>query len=504
MISRKKLGQFFTKQVIADLMVKWVTENSPSKILDPAVGLGVFLNTVDSISPNTQKFGYEIDSVILEEYYKKNTFKATIYNEDYLNDFNRNKYDAIICNPPYNKFQCIQDRKKYIDNFYKQYNIKLSGYTNQCIYFLVKSINELTSNGRCCYIIPYEFLNNGYGKIIKDLFIDKKIVHTILKVNSSIALFDNVITTSCIIFIENTIHSGINFLNVDDINQLENFNLKDAISSYQNHFYNYSQLNSNDKWNNYFTGSCEINKTNALIPFKEISTVKRGIATGNNNYFTLNKSKIIEFGLSDNVCLPCITKSPDIENLVFTKDVFNKLVDSNKKMYLFDGTKSLTKSDFDYIELGEREKYHESYLTSHRKPWYSIENKDPAPILVSVFCRNKIKILRNEMMIKNLTTFHGIHFKKSMSEDEINIIFCYLLTPLAQEILLKNKREYGNNLDKFEPNDLNNAYVININAIDMYWRKKILEIYQKLKYVDYDKQSIEELNGIFSNIIYNN
>ena len=34
MISKKKLGQFFTEQVIADLMVKWVTENSPSKILD--------------------------------------------------------------------------------------------------------------------------------------------------------------------------------------------------------------------------------------------------------------------------------------------------------------------------------------------------------------------------------------------------------------------------------------------------------------------------------------
>lgn len=38
--------------------------------------------------------------------------------------------------------------------------------------------------------------------------------------------------------------------------------------------------------------------------------------------------------------------------------------------------------------------------------------------------------------------------------------FANLLTPIGHEHLCINKRDYGNGLNKFEPNDLNNALIL--------------------------------------------
>lgn len=505
MSHKKEFGQFFTSKTIAKHMVKWVLEKSPSKLLDPAVGLGVFLDIADSINPNVEKVGYEIDPVILNKYCNNHSYKSLVYNKDYLSDFSDIKYDSIICNPPYNRFQNIKNRKEYISDFEKKIGIKLNGYSNQCVYFLIKSISELSINGRCCYIMPYEFLNTGYGEIVKKILVDRQIVHSIIKFDPCLSLFEDALTTSCIIFIENKKHRGINFIKISELKQLNDFDLNDSAIKDNTNYYEYSKLDVNKKWNYYFEKkitSKPIIKN--LVAFNSICSIKRGIATGNNQYFTLNKSKISSFNLSEDVCLPCITKSPDINDVILNKKVFNELVSTDKKMYLFDGTKSKTRDDLAYIKYGEKNNCHTSYLTSHRTPWYSIENREPAPILISVFCRNKIKVIRNEIMARNLTAFHGVYFNNDVSENYINILFCYLLTPIAQEILFTNKREYGNSLDKFEPNDLNNSFIVNIDLINNNTKKEILDIYSDFYVTKNHMHDIEVLNKIFTRIIFDN
>ena len=169
----------------------------------------------------------------------------------------------------------------------------------------------------------------------------------------------------------------------------------------------------------------------------------------------------------------------------------------DKNVYIFDGTKAKIKNDFLYIEYGEKLGVNKTYLTSHRNPWFAIEQKDTAPILISVFNRDKIKFIRNKCNVKTLTTFHNLFFKqKNITEEEINIFFSYLLTPIAQEILYLNKREYGNGLNKFEPNDLNNAMVINIDKIEIKDRNEILKLYNQLK-LEENEIFIKELNSIF-------
>lgn len=492
MKNKKILCQFFTNNTISKFMASWIMENNPKNVLEPSAGDGALIRAILDINHNINIDAIDIDktmcsilSNIIDE--------KSIINTDYL-QANINKYDAIICNPPYNKFHNIQNRKFLVNDFNNKYNIKLNGYTNLYAFFIVKSLNELNLNGRCAYIVPYEFLNTGYGKIIKDYFIKTKSLQYIIKFNNKLDIFNDAITTSCILLFENKIHDTINFVSIENIEELNPFlNFKNNIT------YKYDDLVSSEKWINYFN-KVESHNNNNLIQIKEIGKVKRGIATGNNNYFTLNKQKIKDFNLSQEVCMPCITKSADISNIILDNTQFYKLKNMNKKVFIFNGKEAINKKDYEYINIGEKEGVNKTYLTSKRKPWYSIEEKQSAPILLSVFCRNKIKVIRNEAMIKNLTTFHGLYFNSNTSDDNINILFCYLLTPIAQKILFKNKREYGSGLDKFEPNDLNNSQIININKIKKNDKDEILRIYKQLKN-SYNEQSIKNLNLIFSNYV---
>lgn len=495
MTEKKALGQFFTNPIIAKFMVELVDAKKAKTFLDPSIGMGIFTNFANQLNENLQITACEVDSKIISDLKKDLTYSLQLFNEDYLTkDFSK-KFDVIVCNPPYNKFQEIPNRKELIKLFAEKYNISLSGYSNLCVYFLVKSINELKKNGKCCYIIPYEFLNTGYGERIKKYLLESKMLKSIIKFNNDLKLFDEAITTSCILLLENRINEKVEFVNIDCIEELN----KQGISKKSKKI-KYSDLDPRRKWLQYFDFTAKESEYHNLIKVSEIAKVSRGIATGSNEYFTLNRTKINDYKLSEQVCIPCITKSPDINGLFVNKEIFDALAEKDKKVFLFDGSNSRDKEDFDYIRYGEEKNVDKTFLTSHRNPWYSIENKKPAPILLSVFSRNKIKVVRNEMMIKSLTTFHGMHFK-DYDEEKINLLFCYLLTPLAQKILYKNKREYGEGLDKFEPNDLNTAYVLDVDVITKKDRKKIADIYEELKH-NSNNQLINNLDSIYSKYVY--
>lgn len=496
MSKKNELGQFFTNETIAGYMAKLVYSPSCNKVLDPAVGPGVLLKSIKKIcNRNLEYTGYDVDADMLSLFQENSNIKATLIHTDYLTDFFDEKYDAIICNPPYNKFQEIPLRDQYIKTFAEKYNIKISGYSNLCVYFLIKSLNELLPNGKCVYIIPYEFLNTGYGKTIKQYLLNSKMLKAIIKFDNNLSLFSDAITTSCIILFENNHNETVDFISISSIKEIEDNNPNAIVSR------NYNDLDPTIKWNNYFN-SDEDNAYNNLVPFSNVAKVKRGIATGNNTFFSLSQPQIKKLKLSSKSCIKCIAKSPDIRVSVFTESDFEITRKADKKVFLFDGQRASTDSDFAYIRYGEENEVNKSYLNSHRNPWYLIENKDVAPIWISVFNRDKLKIIRNETSCKNLTTFHGVYLNDDCAEN-INIFFCYLLTPICQTILKKNKREYGDGLDKFEPNDLNNSSVLDISVISHPDKEKILIEYEKIKSTGVNDSIISLLNSIFSSYILN-
>jgi len=505
---RKKFAQFFTPFQLASLMADWLLGNKDLKtILEPAFGLGVFSRALLSKKLDLSIKGFDIDETILSKAKEifSNTPNFDLFLEDYMfNDWN-NKYDGIICNPPYFNFHDY-DNKTILNEIENRLKIKLNGFTNLYTLFLLKSIYQLNSNGRLAYLIPSEFLNSDYGKLVKSALIKNKVLRHIVVFDFEENVFDDALTTACIVFCSNDKHNQkVKFTTIKNIDDLEQ--IRSYISQYPHIDSNESTININDlepeiKWRKYYQKQNVIRYKN-LIPFSSVAKVVRGIATGANEYFTFTKSKANQYGIDEKYLLPCICKAADVKGNFFTKDDFTSLVNNNRQVFLLNAMGSNDENVLKYIKIGETLGIDKKYLTACRTPWYSLENRPPSPIWVSVFNRSGLKFIRNEANIYNLTTFHCVYPVLNILFDNVNvdILFAYLLTDVARELFEDNRREYGNGLQKFEPNDLNKAMMLDLTLLDKKTKNKIIELYKKFRETAINKSAdnsfLNEINDIF-------
>ncbi|WP_179346695.1 HsdM family class I SAM-dependent methyltransferase [Winogradskyella ursingii] len=484
---RKEFAQFFTPQPIANLMSDWLLGNKSLKtVLEPAFGLGIFSRTLLSKKDKLKIKGFDIDETILNEartYFESNK-NVSLNLEDYMYNDWKNKYDGIICNPPYLKFHDY-DNKQILLEVENNLKFKFNGFTNLYTLFLLKSIFQLKKDGRAAYIIPSEFLNSDYGKLVKEYLLKTKTLRHLFVIDFKENVFDDAMTTASILLLANDKNnSEINISTIEsksDLQLIDNY-IKSYPKEKGEYNFKLNDLDPNIKWRKYYQLQNSIKYKN-LVPFSSYAKVVRGIATGANDYFTFKESKAKEFSIPKESLLPCICKAKDVKSNFFTESDYKNLVDNNELAYLFNGKNSNKKSVLDYIEKGVKEEVNEKYLTKSRKPWYSLENRPPAPIWVSVFNRNGVKFIRNEAKISNLTSFHCVYPTNSnlFSKVTNDLLFAYLLTDVAKEIFSDNRREYGNGLKKFEPNDLNKSKMLDLSTLTESQVDRILDLYSKYK-----------------------
>ena len=485
----KSFGQYFTMPSVASFMCQWTCENAET-MLDPAVGNSIFLSSARDLYPHCSLTGYEIDTTILD--YFGNPADATLFHADYLlNDWDT-KYDAIVCNPPYNRFQAVANRNEIIDTIYSHTGIKYSSYTNLYILFLIKSIYQMAEHGRLAYIIPTEFLNSQYGTAIKKKLIEEHLLTAVINFKNDKELFFNATTTCCILLLDHTPKEQILFYTLDSVSELDNLTIGSISSNCLS--VDYSSIDPEEKWRTYLNQE-ESTQYNNLVDLAVFCKIARGIATGANDFFCMSRSKIEKLCIPPAVLTKCICKSADVKSPVFTEKDFLDLVQKDKTVYLLDIHEGEETGLEDYIAAGEANAVNKKYLLSCRTPWYSMEQKPIAPIWVSQASRDGLKFVRNLANVNSLTTFHSVYVNEPYEKDT-DIIFCYFLTPIAQKIIRENRKELGNGLEKFQPGDLKTAKMLDITLLSAEDYARIESIYHNMV-KNFQTSQIEELNEIF-------
>ncbi|HEX6290190.1 MAG TPA: hypothetical protein VFZ66_13435, partial [Herpetosiphonaceae bacterium] len=257
------------------------------------------------------------------------------------------------------------------------------------------------------------------------------------------------------------------------------------------------------KWRAYYqrrNGS----KYNNLVALSTYGKIVRGIATGDNDYFTFDEKKKKEFGIPDTCLLPCITKATHADASFFTQDDFDDLRHKGKRVFLLNAAEAAYPAVLEYIALGEKREVNTRYLTSHRTPWFALENRPPAPILVTVFNRNGLRFVRNEAGVRNLTCFHSFYINM-LAMHRLDVLMAYLITDVSREICNDDRREYGGGLKKFEPNDLNQAKALDLEIIDPHTENMIVHVYNEYRASVLrhrpDRRLHEKLNDLFFRLL---
>lgn len=504
---RKKYGQFFTPAFITEILTRWIINRNyePHCVLDPAVGLG---DLISHFPKGTRIDGFDIDQQVLSK--AKATDSAIhLHNEDFLHSDWDKTYDGVICNPPYIRLRGFKEKQTYIDLFRKKLGVNISGSTNLYVFFLIKALHQLSEHGRAAFIIPSDFMNADYGVKIKEYLINKGNLHLVVAANFKMNWFDSAITTSSLLFFDNTHTSdNVEFMQVSSHEELaklngyiESFHTNEPIG----HVVNSHKLDPTLKWRIYYQNSTTRTYKN-IKPLSSFGKVTRGIATGANTFFCLTEQDQKHWGIEHQFITPCLTKAHQVKSNFFTKADFDQLLATRAPVQLLHLSKDtqLDSSIKEYLMHGEEKGYHERFLTKKRKPWYKTEERAPAPILVTVFSRSKVKFIRNEANVRYLTAFHGIYLHPAYTDDT-DVLMAFFMTDICQELLDRQHREYGKGLKKFEPNDLNHALVIDIDALKAEDKKAIKGIYSNIRTKQLaqedSSEEIEKVNHLFEKLI---
>jgi len=129
-----------------------IFNNPKTRWLDTGSGNGIFSKQLSKRIPSSD----QIDLIELNDHFEddlKSRFK-NVFIEDFLN-FDNEKYDVVIGNPPYNR----NGVKKVPTN--SSQNKRDDGQT-MWINFLYKSLELLKPGGTLCYIIPSIWMKNNH------------------------------------------------------------------------------------------------------------------------------------------------------------------------------------------------------------------------------------------------------------------------------------------------------------------------------------------------------
>lgn len=453
----KSLGQVPTPRPVAQLMARWVMSLKPATVLDPAAGLGSLLHECHRLSRHTKFVGVERDQETMLQAKSAAPLGTKLVLADYLLS-DTGQFQGIIANPPYVKAHRLDYTEATWRTFEERLGTPLDRLTNLYALFLLKIWEDLAVGGRGAVILPAEFLNANFGEEIKERLLKAMRPPGIVVFNPALNLFDESLTTSAIIFLEKgrPKSAPCRLTKADSLSQAEAF-LEALITSPASGCYaachDLDAFKPGNKWLNTLLNGAALAKKRTLPKvIGDYFDCRRGIATGANDFFCLNKSSLEQNGLKLSQVDACIVKATDATGLVFTPQKFSALAAADRRCYLLNprhnGPALAT-----YLQVGERAGIPQRHLPSHRPVWYLPENRAVADIWVAVFSRETVKFILNTSGAKNLTCFHGLYAKPGQ-RNLAPLVTLYLNSSWGGGAFAQVNRFYGDGLNKLEPKDV--------------------------------------------------
>jgi adenine-specific DNA-methyltransferase len=225
------------------------------------------------------------------------------------------------------------------------------------------------------------------------------------------------------------------------------------------------------KWTRFPTADPHRKATSATL--SDFFQIKRGIATGDNDFFILDAQEMSSRHLPADVFRPILPSPRYLPDDEIKADA-NGLPLIDKQLFLLDTRLSETvvekrfPSLYQYLQAGKSRGIHERYLCRHREPWYAQENRPAAPIVCTYLGRGNAKSRQPFRFIFNhsnatianvyLAMYPKPRLAHAMERDPGLIRRIWeVLNQLTPEQLLGQGRVYGGGLHKLEPSELANV-----------------------------------------------
>ena len=92
----------------------------------------------------------------------------------------------------------------------------------------------------------------------------------------------------------------------------------------------------------------------------------------------------------------------------------------------------------------------DNYTAQHRKAWWSVGLREPAPVLATYMARRPPAFVLNQAEARHLNIAHGLYPRESMTSTMLTALVKYL----RDAATMRGGRVYAGGLIKFEPREM--------------------------------------------------
>jgi adenine-specific DNA-methyltransferase len=471
---RNRLGQFSTPFPVACQIVartlKSVPAEAPIAFLEPAVGSGVFFSALLGNVKQSRiisAVGCEIDPAygdISKAVWASSGLQvlACDFIEFASDPANFGKFSLLCTNPPYVRHHHLQpDQKVHLQSLVMQrLALQASGLSGLYVYFVLLADALLSEGAVASWLLPAEFLYVNYGRVLRDYLACRVTLLSIHHFDPDDVQFVDALVSSCIVTYRKMPPSA------DATCEMSYGG--DYVDAHQNRSVSLFQLRRLNKWTMpHFEAD---GPSSNGLRIKDVFSVRRGIATGANEFFIIDRQTADKYEIP-NAYLKPILPSPRL----IQGPVIDSTGDGTPRVdglrFLLDCTlppdevRRLYPGLWAYLEEGVSKGLPKRYLCAQREVWYFQERREAAPFLASYmgrangdrkcpirfFVNFSVAIVTNVFL--NLYPTPELDARLQGNRDRM-IELVNALNNVPADSVLQAGRAYGGGLHKIEPKEL--------------------------------------------------
>lgn len=478
---RNKMGQFATPTSLArdvlDYGLALIPVTESIRFLDPAIGTGSFFSAlIESGREFDSAFGVEIDphyGIPAIELWKGSKLKLALADFTTLEppQAETEKTTLLICNPPYVRHHHMskEDKLRLHNSSKNSAGISLSGLAGLYVHFMALSHAWMAEDSIAGWLIPSEFMDVNYGRKLKEYLLREVTLLHIHRFDPNDVQFDDALVSSAVVWFKKKKPPTTHAVKFSYGGSLKNPALVKQIGL--------ADLWKADKWTRFPKSDPLARQDGYLI--LDLFNIKRGIATGDNDFFILDEERAHELHLPSEFLRPVLPSSRYIKDDEINADK-NGVPLLSKRLFLLDCGLPPDQVERNYPTLWAYlqtglETAAQAYLCRSRKFWYAQEKRGAAPIVCTYMGRSDrsakpFRFLLNHSQAVATNVFLMLYPKPALAKcielrpEALRDIWNFLNT-IDAETLLGNGRVYGGGLHKLEPKELSNVPADGIAAL---------------------------------------
>ena len=351
----------------------------------------------------------------------------------------------FIGNPPYVRHHLIAPKwKDWLTARASELDLESSQLAGLHVHFFLATVLAARAGDYGALVTAAEWLDVNYGKLVRDLFLGKLGGHGIVVVEPTATPFPDTATTAAITFFR--VASRPASVRLRRVKQLRE--LKDLSGG---RLVRRERLENESRWSRLImrpaSAQRALSSSENSVAFTAARSLGAQIESGSPASTHASSLSVSSIAASPR---PASSSRPDgcsrtrancARSLTCLRTSRSSAVRSARL--------------FTDLRIAKKDGAHSGYIASHRRAWWSVGLRSPAPILATYMARRPPAFTRNLASARHINIAHGLYPRESLTEAQLLALVDYL----SSNISVMDGRTYAGGLTKFEPGEMERLFV---------------------------------------------